>query len=368
MHKNVLIWPSPWDYRLKDGLFKNGFSKRESFKRAYYLWQMMALEEGYELHTYDLMPIENGDVLWFINLPKTKREYDLIKKINPNAVTILQINESPLLAPLMFHEKNQEYFDVVVTYNNSIIENKKYFCYRLPSTVEIIGKNIPYDDRRHVCVINSNRVEGWFGMRQKGLVGLPGCGLIFSGWSWTIRDLFINATHGLYNRRRNLCREAENISGLEYDIYGYGWNGEQISWCPLYRNKRYTKFVKNRIENKLEVASQYRFNITFENYNGNKGYIDIKIFDAMMANSVPVYLGEERISEYVPEKCFVDARNFKNDQELLKYLKCCPESEWNEMREAGQAFIRSEKFYPFTDEAFAKKMVDILKTVCPIKT
>ncbi len=33
------------------------------------------------------------------------------------------------------------------------------------------------------------------------------------------------------------------------------------------------------------------------------------------------------------------------------------------MRNAGQAFLQSEKMRPFTDEAFAERMVGILKEV-----
>ena len=82
-----------------------------------------------------------------------------------------------------------------------------------------------------------------------------------------------------------------------------------------------------------------------------------------MAGAVPVYLGEEKIADFVPVSCFVDARNFRSQRDLLLYLRGCPESEWQAMRDAGQAFLQSEKMHPFTDEAFAERMVGILKEV-----
>ena len=42
--------------------------------------------------------------------------------------------------------------------------------------------------------------------------------------------------------------------------------------------------------------------MAYENFRGRRGYISEKIFDALQAGSVPVYLGEERIAEFVPEK------------------------------------------------------------------
>ncbi|WCJ59708.1 glycosyltransferase family 10 [Fontisphaera persica] len=92
-----------------------------------------------------------------------------------------------------------------------------------------------------------------------------------------------------------------------------------------------------------------------------------KIFDALFAGSVPVYLGEERITDYIPSECFVDVRKYKSIKELLLYIKYCPEHEWQRMYDAGQEFIRSEKIRPFTDEAFAERMMEVLKTVAPIE-
>ena len=78
---------------------------------------------------------------------------------------------------------------------------------------------------------------------------------------------------------------------------------------------------------------------------------------------MPVYLGEERISEFVPREAFVDARNFRTRRELLAYLRSCPEPEWEEMRQAGQKFLHSAAFRPFTDDAFAERMTDVLKKI-----
>ena len=47
----------------------------------------------------------------------------------------------------------------------------------------------------------------------------------------------------------------------------------------------------------------------------------------MFAGAVPVYLGDERITDYVQKEAFVDARNFDNHGELLKYLIACSEKE-----------------------------------------
>ena len=360
MPKQVLIWPSPWDCRLKNSIFESGFSLRGQFRRAYSLWRELALQQGIELNTYDMKPLEKADVLWFINMPLTKSEYVRVKRSAPQARTVLQVNESPIVAPLMFHSANQQLFDYVVSYDTNQCDEERCFEYRLPFTVEFPQRNPSFRDRRPLVMVNSNRVEGYFSMRQLGLTGLPGIGRLFSGWRVGLSDLLAPAKGELYGVRRNLAREAEKFPEPLLDLFGGGWNGEQISWFDFYPNRPYRSLRKNLVEDKLNVLSNYRFTVAFENYRGNYGYIDVKVFDGFLAGTVPVYLGEERISDFVPSDAFVDARNFKNNWELLRYLESCPESEWQTMREAGQSFLRSEKSLRFSDEAYAERMLAIL--------
>ena len=101
--------------------------------------------------------------------------------------------------------------------------------------------------------------------------------------------------------------------------------------------------------------------MAYENFRGRRGYICEKIFDALQAGSVPVYLGDERIVEIVPKEAFVDARDFRKSRELLAYLQSCPETKWQAMRQAGQQFLGSAAFQSFADEAFAKRMNDVLR-------
>ena len=78
--------------------------------------------------------------------------------------------------------------------------------------------------------------------------------------------------------------------------------------------------------------------MAYENFRGRRGYISEKIFDALHAGSVPVYLGEERIAEFVPQQAFVDARNFRTRRELLAYLQSCSEPEWTRCARRDKTF------------------------------
>jgi hypothetical protein len=114
---------------------------------------------------------------------------------------------------------------------------------------------------------------------------------------------------------------------------------------------------------KKHVVDQYRFCIAYENFEGDRGWIGEKIFDCLFAGTVPVYRGDADIHRQLPRDCMVHGLDFKNEHELLLYLANCPESEWRPMRQAGQRFLASEAFRPFSDEAFAERMMDVLKEV-----
>jgi hypothetical protein len=209
----------------------------------------------------------------------------------------------------------------------------------------------------------SNRVSGFWAIRQPGLAGLPFFGRMLAGWNCPVSLVRELSCGDLYGERRAIAREAERYMPDFLDVFGPGWNREQISWCPLYPNRPYRCWRANAKASKHELSAEYRFVMAYENFRGRRGYISEKIFDALQAGSVPVYLGEERIAEFVPQEAFVDARNFRTRRELLAYLQSCPELEWGEMREAGQKFLCSVAFQSFTDEAFAERMTDVLKNI-----
>ncbi len=200
-------------------------------------------------------------------------------------------------------------------------------------------------------------------MRQVGFSGIPALGNFLAGW-YCSPGMFREALFGeLYSRRRKIARTAELVAANFLDIYGPGWNGEQISWCPLYHNRPYQCWRGIPTISKLDLCEQYRFVLSFENFKGRRGYISEKIFDPIFAGSIPVYLGDECITDYVPAEAFVDARYFNNYTELLKYLIACPEKQWLDMREAGQNFIRSDKFQCFKSNNFAEISTDIIKII-----
>ena len=64
MSKQVLVWPSPWNYRLKNAMFTaRVWTVRLVAERAFILWREQASQAGIEVNTWDMKPLSEADIL-----------------------------------------------------------------------------------------------------------------------------------------------------------------------------------------------------------------------------------------------------------------------------------------------------------------
>ena len=363
--KRVLIRPTFQDW-CGNRLFTRGTSWQGRYCGAFSAWKEKAMGMGIQIDTWDQAPVGSCDLLWLLDLPASRREFEQIRcQLQPGTPIILQVFESPAIAPFGLIDSNQKQVSAVVTYEfpDTTWSISNYVHYHLPVRVLWPVKNPPFSQRKGLLMCYSNRISGFWAIRQAGLAGLPFFGRMLAGWECPLSLVMELSRGDLYGERRAIAREAETYMPDFLDVFGAGWNGEQISWCPLYPNWPYRCWRGKVKISKHELSAEYRFVMAYENFRGRRGYISEKIFDALQAGSVPVYLGEERIAEFVPREAFVDARKFRTHRELLAYLQSCPEGEWGEMRDAGQNFLRSAVFQSFTDDAFAERTTNVLKNI-----
>jgi hypothetical protein len=90
----------------------------------------------------------------------------------------------------------------------------------------------------------------------------------------------------------------------------------------------YGKFLNNRaIENdrgaetKNEVIGGYKFALGAEN-TFEDDYVTEKLFQPLLAGTVPVYRGAPNVADYAPgENCFIDVNTFASPAHLAEYLR-----------------------------------------------
>jgi hypothetical protein len=126
------------------------------------------------------------------------------------------------------------------------------------------------------------------------------------------------------------------------------------------------KFLNNigaPVSDKLGFLNESKFNITFENIS-SPGYTSEKIFDAFLANSIPIYWGNPEVGADFNERAFINVHNFNSTDDLIQYIKWLDENDeaYKEMlQESG--FIgneipkqfKLEKFIAFFDYIFNDK-------------
>jgi hypothetical protein len=91
-----------------------------------------------------------------------------------------------------------------------------------------------------------------------------------------------------------------------------------------------------------------------------QGWVTEKIFDCLVAGAIPIYLGAPDVEDWVDAECFIDARRFSGYDELRDYLLALSPAEIAAYREAGREYFGTERFKPFTKEAFAEIFLRIL--------
>lgn len=92
----------------------------------------------------------------------------------------------------------------------------------------------------------------------------------------------------------------------------------------------YGRILKNCVmeedkgwESKIALYSRYKFVIAFEN-SIQADYVTEKLYDPLLAGSVPIYLGAPNVDEYLPgQDCIIRADQFESPKALARYIEQC---------------------------------------------
>jgi alpha(1,3/1,4) fucosyltransferase len=152
----------------------------------------------------------------------------------------------------------------------------------------------------------------------------------------------------LYSARRAAIRWFEARHPEHFDLYGKGWEA-QAPGLPPAQFARYPSW-RGAVERKHETLSGYWFSICFENARDIPGYITEKVFDCLLARTVPVYWGASDIAEHLPADAFVDMRRFASFDELYAHLTAMEPDEYAAYLEGARRFLAGPQARPFSNE------------------
>jgi len=334
----------PHDKRLyKNGLFNPKLDPN------FTLWiklKKLLLTKKIVLDTIDLHPVESADKLFFFDhssFPLFDNDLSpylklCIKKNINKARFNLIITECPIIKPDSWNKKNHQHYGKIFTWNDKLVDNKKYFHYHwLQNIQKIEPRSIPFEEKKLAVLINAHKTNY-----------LP---------------------HELYSLRINVIRFFEKNYPQDFDLYGVGWDkplnvkfiysalkyglSKVLIFMKDYSNSlRGFPSYKGRIKNKTTVLAQYKFCICFENMNHIEGYITEKIFDCFIAGCIPLYYGASNIAAYIPSNTFIDFGQFKTLNEMYTFLKNMNEKTHNKYLTNIKKFLSSPQLQKWHYQSF----------------
>lgn len=263
---------------------------------------------------------------------------------------ILICYEPPTVIPFNYMKVFHTFFVKVYTWYDGLVDNeqrlsasKKYFKIHLPkSSLGMNTKSKEFKEKKFLAIVNKN---------------------ILPFYPFKIFKPFGKE---LYSERIKAIEFFERNIPDQFFLYGRGWNQPKKYNLTenLFGYKKYSTY-KGEVDNKIELLSNFKYCICFENLAEVKGYVTEKIFDCLKARCVPVYWGASDIAKYIPKNCFIDFRNFDGYEKLLNFLVSIDERQYNTYIKNIEKLLSDKKFIDmWFEDGFAKFF---LKDVLEIK-
>lgn len=288
---------------------------------------------GYIVTGGPLPSPKNQDILFVFDLDlKTvmSQHYPLHAQRPKKKIALLW--ESEVVLRRNFNKKLHTYFNTLFTWNDDLVDNKKYFKFYWPQPyLKMIDHRKSFNEKKF-CVL------------------IAGCKQF-------------NHPQELYSQRREVIEFFENIPDSGFEFFGGGNNAQWNKDTTFYKNYRgpaptiYSREdsvpypITPGHANKLECLKNYKFCICYEN-STETGWVTEKIFDCFIAGCVPIYLGAHNITDFIPSECFIDRRMFTSNDELYSFLKNMTQETYEQYITAIQNFLNSNAAQLFSSEFF----------------
>ena len=260
----------------------------------------------------------------------TRKLYQEAINAGMRSKMILFIWEGKSVCPSNFYKSTWDKFDKILTWDDDLVDNKKFFKSFVTSKRHIpITKVVPFDKKKLLVNMSINRLSSY--------------------------------KNELYSKRKEAIEYFDKYYPNDFDLYGFRW-GKPVTKLERifpFLTKNYATY-QGQSKNKVETLSHYKFNICYENNSDANGYVTEKIFDSFGSRIVPIYLGAKNIEKYVDTNAFIDRRKFKSNADLAEFITKMTEEEYNKYLVAGEQCLKSDQYFKFTPEYFSDNVIKAL--------
>jgi hypothetical protein len=321
---------------LGDRIFAEG--GRDGALEPYRLLRSRLAERGGVVHTTDVFEREGEvpDLVLCLNAPAKPLDALLPKEWAPVAKWAI-LGESEVVCPANWDPEVQAQFSRLFTWRDSWIDDKRFFRLNLPNAIDAVERKLPVPDR--FCTLIAGNKQSSHPLE-------------------------------LYSKRREAIRWFERHHPDDFDLYGIDWDVLVLGGprpvralnvlLPVdVRRRLAPRFpsYRGRVQAKRDVLSHYRFTISFENAREIESYISEKLFDCLLAGTIPVYWGAPNIADHVPAECFIDYREFESYETLYAHLSSLSKGARERFRQAGRDFLRSDLARSFSNESWVETLL-----------
>jgi meiotically up-regulated gene 157 (Mug157) protein len=123
-----------------------------------------------------------------------------------------------------------------------------------------------------------------------------------------------DAIDGVSFLARN-CGSKNHREQVVKDLMSAGIRVDSMSSCLHNHEKPGT-------DDKIDIMKRYKFHAAFENGNV-RDYVTEKVYLALAAGTVPIYLGAPNIDEFVPKGSIIRVDSFENTAALAQHVQEC---------------------------------------------
>ncbi|EFJ51821.1 hypothetical protein VOLCADRAFT_103312 [Volvox carteri f. nagariensis] len=211
---------------------------------------------------------EKADALWY-HIPSMGAGSKLVKR--PKQLLIGMSMESSEYYPALDNKDFMRNFDIESSYRTCSQVPVFYFDYNAQQVANLFRPPLPFEEKKTALV-------------------------------------YVNSNCGAKSGRSEIMRA---VIGLRNPIV------PTHSWGHCDRNMP----VKDNNFNKVELIHGYKFCVAMEN-SITKDYITEKLWQALEAGCVPVYLGPHNVREFLPDpEAIVDYNTLGSPEALMKELE-----------------------------------------------
>lgn len=328
------------------------------------------------------------DIIVVVDLPHKCSEIRRLKDQYPDAKYILIVAESPLERHAQHDARNFAIFNAVLTYNRDVKPcGNKVFYYNLPFRFYSQASQASADKRllraslRHnSCIyIGKPHASGMWRNYQYSLGwrGMPVFWQYLMGWKLPLSAAVNDEIYSGYLARWPALAAADRVFKSRFSIYGGDWSNPNIGWTrklplpnlgPRFRSES----LGMGMGSKYAIASMARFTLVCENYLGNKWYLSEKLFDAIAAGSIPIYIGApgsvpESLREAVIDLSdqIVSPFNLFSQQLMakLKSAQSASDDETNHRQQVCTAWMNGDGLKQYGVDQFLHAFVNALSAV-----